>query len=61
MTDSVLRELPGIASYCLSKIEIVEWYIELLDVGSKKYVVPHSKPYLENVRTQLLAYCTKML
>lgn len=43
-----------IASYCLSKIEIVEWYIELLEVGSKKYIVPHNKQYLENVRTQLL-------
>ena len=43
-----------IASYCLSKIEIVEWYIELLEVGSKKYIVPHNKPYLETVRTQLL-------
>ena len=44
-----------ISSYCLSKIEIVEWYIELLEVGSKKYIVPHTKPYLESVRTQLLA------
>ena len=43
-----------IASYCLSKIEIVEWYIELLEVGSKKYIVPHSLPYLQNIRTQLL-------
>lgn len=43
-----------IASYCLSKIEIVEWYIELLEVGSKKYIVPHSLPFLQNVRTQLL-------
>lgn len=43
-----------ISSYCLSKIEIVEWYIELLEVGSKKYIVPHTKPYLETLRTQLL-------
>ncbi len=43
-----------IASYCLSKIEIVEWYIELLEVGSEKYIVPHSLPYLQNLRTQLL-------
>lgn len=43
-----------IASYCLGKIDIVEWYIELLEVGSKKYIVPHSKPYLENLRTQLM-------
>ena len=50
-----------IASYCLSKIEIVEWYIELLEVGSKKYIVPHTKPYLETVRTQLLACYKKIM
>lgn len=50
-----------ISSYCLSKIEIVEWYIELLEVGSKKYVVPHTKPYLETVRTQLLACFKKIM
>ena len=26
-------------------IEIVEWYIELIEVGSNKYIVPHTKPY----------------
>lgn len=50
-----------ISSYCLSKLEIVEWYIELLDVGSKKYVVPHTKPYLESLRTQLLACFKKIM
>lgn len=50
-----------IASYCCSKIEIVEWYIELLEVGSKKYVVPHNKPYLENMRTQLLECYKKIM
>lgn len=50
-----------ISSYCLSKLEIVEWYIELLEVGSKKYIVPHSKQYLETVRTQLLACFKKIM
>ena len=50
-----------ISSYCLSKIEIVEWYIELLEVGSKRYIVPHSKPYLESIRTQLLACFKKIM
>lgn len=50
-----------ISSYCLGKIEIVEWYIELLEVGSKKYIVPHTKPYLENIRTQLLACFKKIM
>lgn len=44
-----------ISSYCLSKLEMVEWYLELLEVGSKKYIVPQSKTYLETVRDQLIA------
>ena len=43
-----------ISSYCLGKLELVNWYIELLEVGSKKYVVPQSKAYLETVRDQLM-------
>lgn len=43
-----------LASYTLGKIEIVEWYLEILNVGSTKYQVPHTKPYLEAIRTQLL-------
>lgn len=43
-----------ISSYCLSKLELVNWYIELLEVGSKKYIVPQSKAYLETVRDQLM-------
>ncbi len=43
-----------ISSYCMSKLELVNWYIELLDVGSKKYVVPQSRAYLEMVRDQLM-------
>lgn len=44
-----------ISSYCLSKLELVNWYIELLEVGSQKYIVPQSKAYLEMVRDQLAA------
>ena len=49
-----------ISSYCLGKLELVEWYIELLEVGSKKYTVPHSKSHLENIKSQLLE-CHKMI
>lgn len=44
-----------ISSYCLGKLKIVEWYIELLRVGSEKYIVPHSLSELETIRTQLKA------
>ena len=39
----------------------MEWYIELIEVGSNKYIVPHTKPYLESVRTQLLACYKKIM
>lgn len=44
-----------ISSYCLSKLDIVNWYLELLEAGSNKYIVPQSKAYLETVRDQLIA------
>ena len=50
-----------IASFCLSKLEIVEWYLELLEVGSKKYIVPHTKAELDTIHTQLLACYKKIM
>ena len=43
-----------ISSYCLGKLELVNWYIQLLETGSEKYVVPQSKEYLEGIRDQLI-------
>ena len=43
-----------ISSYCLSYLEKVNWYLELLETGSKKYIVPQSKAHLEMVRDQLM-------
>lgn len=42
-----------ISSYCLGKLKTVEWYIELLRVGSEKYIIPHSLSELEDIRAQL--------
>lgn len=50
-----------ISSYCLSKLEIVDWYIQLLEVGSEKYIVPHSKQHLETIRNQLMACHKKIM
>ncbi len=44
-----------ISSYCLGKLKMVEWYIELLRVGSTKYIVPQSLSELETIRSQLKA------
>ena len=49
-----------LSSYCLSKLEMVNWYIQLLEVGSEKYIVPHTKQHLEFIRSQLMA-CHKMI
>lgn len=43
-----------ISSYCLGKLEEVNWYLELLDSGSKKYIVPQSRAQLERIRDQLM-------
>jgi hypothetical protein len=32
----------------------VQWYIDLLEAGSEKYIVPHTKSDLENIKAQLL-------
>lgn len=49
-----------ISSYCLSKLELVNWYIELLEAGSNKYIVPQSKEHLQMVRAQLME-CHKQI
>lgn len=43
-----------ISSYCLHKLDEVNWRIELLEKGSKKYAVTQSKEHLEMVRDQLM-------
>lgn len=43
-----------ISSYCLHKLDVVNWYLELLEAGSKKYIVPQSKAHLEMARDQLM-------
>lgn len=54
-----------IIGYAYSKLEIVDWYIELLNVGSRvgniTYIVPHSKQYLEQMRVQLLSAIKKVM
>ena len=42
-----------ISSYCLHKLDLVNWYIDVLDAGDKRYVVPHSRAQLERIRDEL--------
>ena len=50
-----------IVSYAYGKIEMIDWYLELLRVGSKKYIVPQSKEHLDDVKSQLLAAIKKIM
>jgi hypothetical protein len=43
-----------ISSYCLGKLQMVNWYLELLETGSEKYIVPQSKSELVMIRNQLM-------
>ena len=42
-----------ISSYCLNKLSTVNWYIKILDSGSDKYIVPHSRHELASLKSQL--------
>ena len=42
-----------ISSYCLGKLDLVNWYIDILDAGDDRYVVPHSRAQLERIRDEL--------
>ena len=49
-----------LSSYCLGKLEMVNWYIKLLEVGSEKYIVPHTKQHLQTIRSHLMI-CHEMI
>lgn len=42
-----------ISSYCLGKLDLVNWYIDILDAKDNRYVVPHSRAQLERIREEL--------
>ena len=42
-----------IASYCLGKLQLVEWYIQLIDTDNPNYIVPQTKEQLVMIRDQL--------
>lgn len=42
-----------ISSYCLDKLDLVNWYIDILDAKDDRYVVPHNRAQLERIRDEL--------
>jgi len=42
-----------IVSYAYGKLEIVDWYIALIDANSGNYAIPHTRDHLVFIRKQL--------
>jgi hypothetical protein len=42
-----------ISSYAHNKLDMIDWYIQVLKSGSNKYVVPHSLEHLQDLRERL--------
>lgn len=42
-----------IASYCLGKLQLVEWYIQLIDTNNPNYIVPQTREQLVMIQDQL--------
>ena len=58
ISDSSDKQI--LSSYCIGKLEMVNWYIKLLEVGSEKYIVPHTKQHLQTIRSHLMI-CHEMI
>lgn len=42
-----------LSGYTCSKIELVDFYLTVLDTQDPRYIVPHNKQYLENMKREL--------
>jgi len=50
-----------ITSYAQGKLKTIDWYIQLIDARSEKYIVPHSRDYLVDVRNQIRAAVNRIM
>ena len=50
-----------LAGYTCSKIELVDWYITVLDTNDPKYLVPHTRQYLVTMKAQLESLLAQIL
>lgn len=50
-----------LAGYVCSKLELIDFYITVLDTHDDRYVVPHSRQYLADGQRQLSDLLTKIL
>ena len=50
-----------LAGYTCSKIELVDWYITVIDTQDPKYLVPHTRQYLVTMKAQLESLLAQIL
>lgn len=50
-----------LAGYTCSKIELVDWYITVIDTQDPKYLVPHTRQYLVTTKAQLESLLAQIL
>ena len=50
-----------LAGYTCSKLELVDWYITVLDTQDPKYIVPHTRQYLVTMKAQLESLLAQIL
>ena len=50
-----------LAGYTCSKIELVDWYITVIDTQDPKYIVPHTRQYLVSMKSQLESLLAQIL
>lgn len=50
-----------LSGYTCSKIELVDFYLTVLDAQDPRYIVPHNKQYLENMKRELENLLTQIL
>jgi hypothetical protein len=50
-----------LSGYTCSKIELVDFYITILDTQDARYIVPHNRQYLEMMKRELERLLTQIL
>ena len=50
-----------LSGYTCSKIELVDFYITVLDTQDARYIVPHNRPYLEMMKRELERLLSEIL
>ena len=50
-----------LAGYTCSKLELVDFYITVIDTQDNRYIVPHTRDYLVRMQTELNDLLTKIL